>query len=355
MSVATSSTLTQEFVDQLSQELLIEPDPQWVFALLAGAARAGALGIPEMMGPSGAVANMEQAMSGGMGTLRLLDQRWMSVAGSFCKVVSEPTTPGKVILIDRPAFLDSGLFTEASRRLVEATPVSATPQAPTMGQATVTIREYAGPHDGSNVAPIGVTDFLKRRARHDMISYVGGLLRRDRNKWVDRAILEQLLSTSHATDGADDAPFTEDMMSAILRKLQERNVPTFANGMYMLVISPIHLQDLKGDEKFRESVRYLGEQGALIQGHVANHGGFMVVVSNNIPSATVDDQTAYQAVAFGPESVGWAIGLDAEARRSKDDDFGREDRVLWLAHEGWALLNEAFVEKVATFVAIPTS
>ena len=114
MAITTSSTLTQEWVEQLSQELIVEPDPQYVFALLAGAARAGAMGIPEVMGAVGANGNMQQAMGAGLGTLRLLDQRWMSIAGSFAMVVSEPTTPGKVILVDQPRYL-GGAFTEASR------------------------------------------------------------------------------------------------------------------------------------------------------------------------------------------------------------------------------------------------
>lgn len=355
MAITTTTTLTQEFVDQLSQELIVEPDAEYIFAILAGAARAGAMGIPEVMGAAGASANMQAAMGGGLGTLRLLDQRWMSIARDFAQVVSEPTTPGKVILVDQPRYL-GGTFTEVSRRLTEGTPVSATPQAATMGQVTVTIREYAGPHDGSAVAPIGITDFLKRRATHNLVEYIGTLLRRDRNRWVDRVIIELLVSTTNVTTPGDVAEgslvagskMTEDELSEGLRKLQERSIPTFANGMYMMVISPKHFEDLRADTKFRESVRYLGTDGALVSGHLANHGGFMIVVSSNIPTKGVGAGgavTGYQAVAFGPQAVGWAIGMDAEARRSKDDDYGREDRVLWIAHEGWALLDTDFVQR----------
>jgi N4-gp56 family major capsid protein len=355
MAITTSTSLSQEFVDQLSQELILEPDPQYVFALLAGGARAGALGIPDIMGAAGASANMQQAMGAGLGTLRLLDQRWMSVARDFAMVVSEPTTPGKVILVDQPRYI-GGTFTEVSRRLTEGTPVSATPQAATMGQVTVTIREYAGPHDGAAVAPIGITDFLKRRATHNLVEYVGTLLRRDRNKLVDHVISDLLLATTHVTTPGDVAEgslvagskLTEDELSEMLRKLQERNIPTFSNGLYMCVMSPKHFEDLRADTKFRESVRYLGTEGALVSGHVANHGGFMMVISSNIPTAGVGAGgavTGYRGVAFGPQAIGWGIGMDAEARRSKDDDYGREDRVLWIAHEGWALLDADFVQR----------
>lgn len=358
MTIGTSGTLTQEFVDQLSQQLLLEPDAQYVFAMLAGAARAGALGIPDILGEAGAAANMQEAMGAGLGTLKLLDQRWMTVARDFAMVVSEPTVPGMVILIDQPRYL-GGTFTEASRNLTEGTRITANPQAPTMGQVQVTIKPYGGPHDGADVAPIGISDFLKRRSRHDLVSYVGTLLRRDRNKFVDTLILALMLAGTHVTTPGGSAEaaltagalLTEDELAAMLRALQERNIPMFANGMYMLAITPKHFQDLRADTKFRESVRYLQNESPLITGHVANHGGFMIVISNNIPTKAVGAGgavTGYQGVAFGPNSIGWGIGMDVEARRSKDDDYGREDRVVWLAHEGWSLLDDNFVQRLTT-------
>ncbi len=359
MTIGTSGTLTQEFVDQLSAELTLEPDAQYIFALLAGAAQAGALGIPDMMGQAGVAPNMQAAMGAGLGTLKLLDPRWMAVAKDFAVVVSEPTTPGKVIKIDQPRYL-GGDFDEASRALTEGTRISADPQAPTMGQATVTIKEYAGPHDGTDVAPIGVTDFLKRRAKHDLVQYVGTLLRRDRNRFVDTVVRDLLLTTTNVTTPNDtaeaalgsSAAMTEDVLAITLQRLQERSIPTFGNGMYLLTIAPRHFADLRADERFRESVRYLGaNESPLLTGHVANHAGFMIVISSNLPTKAVGVAgavTGYQAVACGPGAIGWGIGMDAEARRSKDDDYGREDRVVWIAHEGWQLLDADFVQRLVT-------
>jgi N4-gp56 family major capsid protein len=354
MAIGTSSTLTQEFVDMLNAELLLAPDPQYIFAQLADAARAGALGIPETMGRAGA-GGFSRSMAQGMGHI----DRMSATAPRFAKVISESTDPGKVILIDRPAYL-GGTFTETSRRLTEGTAVTATPQAPTMGQVSLTIREYAGPHDGSNVAPIGITDFLKRRAKHDLIEYVGMLLRRDRNKFVDRVIVDELLSTSNSTvaTGSDllvSAPGSNRLTAATLadvkKKLLERGVPTFPSGNYMLVLSPQHEVDLRADDEYREVTRYLVRDGSGLTGYSHSFGGFDICVSANITTTTPgggNTTTVYQALAFGPESIGWAIGMDAEARRSKDDDFGREDRVLWIAHEAFKILNSDFVEKIQT-------
>jgi N4-gp56 family major capsid protein len=329
MAITKSSDLPQEFVDQLSAELLLEPDTQYVFATLAGAARAGAMDIPGMIAGQGQK-NLAAAMNNGTGTPRWLDPRWMAVAGSFAKVVAEPTQPGKVILIDQPRYLN-GLFSIASRQLTEGTRISANPQAISMGQVSLTIREYAGPHDGSAVAPVGITDFATRRAVHNMVQYVGLLLRRDRNKWMDSVIIDTLLlSTNLTTPGGTaeasltaGSKLTDAVLASALRSLQERGVPPFANGMYMLVLSPKHLEDLRDDARFRESARYLGPEGPMVTGHIANWGGFMLMTSTNIPLDAVGSGGAvagYQALAFGPEAFGWAIGMDVEARRSKDDD-----------------------------------
>lgn len=361
MGLGTSTTLTQEFVDLLSAQMILEPDPQYCFAELARAARARAMQIPDILGESGMAANEVSAMGGGVGTLELADARWMRICGDFCMVISEPKTPGDTILIDQPRYLD-GSFAEADRVLTEGTPVSTTAQPPTMGQVTVTIKAYGGPYDNTQtaVAPIGISDFLKRRAKHDLVEYVGLLLRRDRNRFVDTVIVNLLLTATNETTPGDVADasltagsgLTEDMLSEMLQKLQERNIPTFANGQYLCMVSPKHIRDLRSDTAFRESVRYMasGGESPLISGHVANHGNFMIVVSNNIPTSLVGggSVTGYQGVAFGPNAIGHAIGMDAEARRSKDDDFARQDKVMWVAHEGWHLLDDSFVQRFTT-------
>jgi hypothetical protein len=143
----------------------------------------------------------------------------------------------------------------------------------------------------------------------------------------------------------------ESDLALVKRKLLERNIPTFANGRYMLVIGPRHEEDLRSDAAFREITRYQVNAGPMLSGYLMSYGGFDVCVSNGLPNAAVGGGgavTGYQALAFGPESLGWGIGMDAQARRSKDDDYGREDRMVWIAHEAWKLLNEDFVEKIVT-------
>ncbi len=361
MSTTTSSALTQEFTDILTAQLLIAPDPQYLFAKLAMAARIGAMDLPDVIKKSGLPANMDQAMGGAMGTLDL-NPRFQRLAMDYVKRIEEVGTgPGKVFLIDQPAYMDSGTFTEAARVLTEGTAVTATPQAVTMAQVSMTCKEYAGPHDGSNVAPVAITDFLKRRSKHDLVEYLGLLLRRDRNKWMDRVLSNLMLASTNKTYGsgaanltaatAGSAPLIDDDIAAAKLALQSRNIPTFSDGMYCMVLSPQHEADLRKDDQFREVVRYMAADGPLIQGHLGDYNGFHLFVSNNIVTAGVGSGglvTGYQGLAFGPQSVGWGVGMEAEARKSKSDDFGREDRLIWISHESFKLLNADFVQVIQT-------
>lgn len=358
MPIGTSATVTQEFVDVLSQELLIQPDAQYVFATMANAARERAMGLPDVRGESGAAANIEAAMGNAVGTI----DRMGGPGSGTVKVVLDPTTPGKTILIDRPVYLD-GTFSEASRRLTEGTAIDVSaPLSPTLEQVSLTVREYGGPFDPGNsrVAPVGISDFVKRRARHDLLLYIGGLLRVDRNRFVDRVIVDLMLSSTNVTTPGDtalgslsegDEPLDEATLARVKRRLLERSIPPFANGRYMLVISPQHEEDLRADDKFREITRYAVERGPLMSGYLTSYAGFDICISSKIPTAAVgagDAVTGVQAVAFGPECIGHGIGMDAEARRYASDDFGRQDMFAWLSHECWALLNSNMVERIVT-------
>lgn len=311
MALTTSGTLTQEFVDILSAELLLEPDVQFIFS-------------------------------------------------QFCKQITEiGTQPGKTILIDRYPFL-SGTFSESARALTDGTSVNVSaPLGVSANQVSVTVKEYAGPYDNSNtrVAPLGVTEFLKKRAKHDVAAIVGNLLRRDKDASIDAICRDLLLSTSNVTtaDGTAVGSLTagKTMSTATLAEvkyqLESRNAPKFANGNYILAISPKDESSLLQDAGYREAVRYNTDR--LFRGQVADYLGFTVVRSNNIPTDGVgagDAVTGYQSLAFGPDACGMGIGMMPEVRQSTDNDFGRKDLVIWLMHAGFALLDERFVERVIT-------
>src|SRR6476619_2089102 len=121
MPLITQPTLTEEFVDMLAMELLPRPDDEYVFFT------------------QGPYQNESQAAA----------------------------MPGEVILFNRPV-LPTGDYDEASRRLTEGTPIDTDSQGITMDQESLTVREYGGPHDGDKVKPFGITEWMRKRERHDL-------------------------------------------------------------------------------------------------------------------------------------------------------------------------------------------
>jgi N4-gp56 family major capsid protein len=270
--------------------------------------------------------------------------------------------------MDKPTLL-GGTYTLASRTLTEGTRITANPIALAESQVAIPIVELGGPYDNGQtaVAPIGISDFLKRRARHEQIERVAVELRRDYNKVVDTILIALALSTSNQTIGSSGAgggtttgmttdgnPLTDADVRNIKKDLISRNIPTFANGRYLLCLSPQHEVDLAADAAFREIVRYprVGDGGGpLLSGYLGAYGGFDIVTSNNIPTVAVGSGgavTGIQAIAMGPNALAWANGMDAMARMDKNDDFQRENRYVWLAEHGFALLDANMVQKVVT-------
>lgn len=309
MALTTSTTLTQEFVDILSAELLLEPDPQYIF-------------------------------------------------GQFTKnVVEIGTQPGKTILIDRYPYL-AGTFSAAARALTDGTAIDTSkPVGLTANQVTVNVKEYAGPYsnDDSKVVPLGVSEFLKKRAKHDVAAIVGQMLRRDKDATIDAIVRDLYLATTNVTtaDGTAEGVITAGKkintatIAEVLKELRSRNVPTFANGNYIWVIGPKDQADLLQDAGFREAVRYQTDR--LFRGQLVDYLGFTFVFSNNMPTKAVgagSAVTGYQSVAFGPDAVGQGVGMAPEVRKSNDDDFRRQDLVIWIMHAGFAALDARFAERV---------
>lgn len=310
MALTTSGTLTQEFIDKLSGELLLEPDTAYVFEQFAS--KQNDLGVPK----------------------------------------------GKTILFNRYPWL-GGTMSESARALTQGTKVDTTsPMAVTANQVSATVKEYAGPHDGSNVVPLGISEFLAKRAEHDVIEQVGKLLRRDKDAVHDAILRDLYLAVSNVTtaDGTAEGSITAgkamttDTLAEIKYQLDARNAPKFADGSYGLVINPKANANLLVDAGFREAVRYAAAD-RLFRGEVGQYLGFRILVSNNMPTKAVGSAggvTGYQSVAFGPDAVGAGHGLMPEVRHSTDNDFGRQDLVIWLCHAAYATLDARFVQRIIT-------
>jgi N4-gp56 family major capsid protein len=361
VAITLTSNLTQEYAQLLSGELLLSTDSGTIFAALASAALREALQVPYPNARHGA---------GGFADAMLSIDRVINgdgVGRGFSKVVHRAVEPGTTVLVNRPRYFDAGPFSVASRTLTEGTAVSANSVPLAMDQVPVTIVEIAGPHDGSTVTPVGLSEFAADRARHDLVEQVGVALSKDRNRVVDTAIITELLTSTNQTlgtgfigsAGGTTTPtmtlngnlLTEVDLATAKRKLIERNAVPYPNGRFLAVIGPRHEENLRRDPLFREATRYAVQGGPLWSGYIGDYAGFSILLSNRLPTIAVGAAgavTGYQAVCCGMESMLWAIGRDVEARLSDDTDFRRSLRWIWTALEGWKISNTAFVEKIVT-------
>lgn len=270
----------------------------------------------------------------------------------------QPIGPGTTFHVDQPTYL-TGTFTEASRALTDGTAVSTTSIGIAESQYTITVKEYGGPYDQGNsrVAPVAITEFLKRRAKHDQAAYLAVLLKRDYGRWLDAVIQGKALGSTNITtaDGTAVGSIVAgklanyQMLTQMVANLETRNIPRFPNGQYRMVISPRDEQYLKQDATLQKAWQYQPPaQDTILNGYIGSVAGFDFIRSNTIPTAAVGGGgavTGYQSIAYGAGgAVGFLNPMPVQARRRVDDDFQRQDIWIWIAHHGIGALDLNWVE-----------
>lgn len=341
--------------------MLTQPEPQYLWATIVyGAASAAELKADGIqLGGRGPLPS-----SGG--AIISLQEQQLSLAASplasAVMVVNELGMKGvgHTIKLNRMAFL-GGTFTEASRTIAQSTSISTTPlDLPAQEQASITIKRVAGPYStvASAVAPIGIDRADAGRAVHDLAAYVSENLKRDRMKYLDTVIgaLFDGASTNIVRAGGLTAdasfptsgsqPFDLDMCLRGEEVLSNANIPRFADGTYMLVISPTQMRQLRTDPDFQNQAKEdVGFN--IVTGMKATRigDGIRVMVSNTLvtDTTTVSGQTIYRGVMFGPQAV--AFGIDGACRvaSANEDNYGETAKVIWLAYEGSALIDQRFL------------
>lgn len=279
-----------------------------------------------------------------------VDDQYMFYAhGPIDRKDSEARAPGtNVMIFDRPT-LPTGTYTESSRRLTEGTAIPSTSLAIAETQVSLTIREYAGPHDGSAINPFGITEFLKNRAKHNVVATIGEFMRRDRQRFLDQTTLDLLLAatTVQTPDGSASATIAQgvrastDWLRAWNKVMKDLKIPTFPNGRWRLAISTKDEAELKQDPDYKTAMAYLATSNPLFSGHVASIEGFDIMVSTLIATTAVgvgSAVTGYQSAAWGPYGIGHGIATDPSIRQADDTDFGRQQRIIWKSEEAFGSL-----------------
>ena len=380
---ASDVLLSAEFTDVLTDNMLIVPDVQFVFARWAYACLAkqqvtdldsynlAKLQIQEGRIPDvGVRANTDWSMQRGMGGPLALPGQPFAFDEMFYYIKDANMTPGSTYKVNRPRYSD-GLTTLANRRLTAQQKLFSNTQPVGLDQVDVTIYEYAGPGDTvtGSPTPYSIGLFEQVRSKHDLLDIVGNQLRRDRYKFLDDTIIGYLLaaaesnasgitrggdvSSNAAFVGGGNEPMSLDLLPKMSEQLQSRNVPGIGfDSRWVLVLHPHQMQQLRNDTRYSAASVFMPGYNILFPGYAGTIENFNIVVSQRMPTVSnlgaTANQVGYKGLAIGPMALAWACAKDAWCARDKNDDGGRFARFSWISFEGWAAADATFAQECLT-------
>jgi len=373
------SSLGADFLDRLADEFLLAPDADYVFARFLFSAMTakgfnGVDGIDVYLaqfkdgrgGPRGILSNMPEAMAAGLGGPLLLSN--LNFPDMF-EIVTDPSKAqeGETIKINRPKFLDSS--TTASQYRISPTEAlfGSAGQTPGMDQVTVTIFENAGPVDsGGTRKPINLAEFTRKMSRHDLLAYVGNLLRQNRTQMVHYWVQSLIKSAAEANTGgityptgitakadftgSGNEPFSLGMLFEGAAALANRKVPGInGTNRYLSVLDERQYTSLKSDNEFQRLSEFHPEYNPLFPGYKRTIDNVVVCTSNAMTQETTlggGAVTGNCGYIMAPKLLGYGSAQEAMIRRDTADDGGRFNRVGWNAYEGMEVLDKRFAQEL---------
>jgi hypothetical protein len=380
LDLTSPNIIPAEFNDRLSEQLLLQPDFEYFWARSAYSAML-ANGMADMEGfdlamlqlregrlpaGAGASANLAEAMANGMGGPLMLSMGM--TYPDLVVMVKEARLPGEVIKINRPGYIN-GDTTPANRQASNTTKLFGTNSQPiTMEQVAITIVEYLGPTNaGGTLAPISLPRFTMHRSAHDLLVDVGLQLRRDRYRFLDAKVQNDIIAAATAAGyvtrpvgmsansdytGAGNEPFSFDLLVSAHEQMVGRKIPGLNGSFtYPALLDTHAFAQLELDPQYQRLARYEPQYNPLFPGYQKTVNNIVVCVSNNIPrlsSFGAFSGTGYQSIVFAPRAYGWASAQDAMALRNRNDDGGRNNEWGWTAYEGLQVLDDRFFQLIIT-------
>src|SRR5678816_2574972 len=230
------ASMPENFYDITSSMLLVQPEPQYVYAGLFKAALNASLSPPSMFGLP-----LPDRQVGGNGAPYSTAERDRLMLANplstdlFAVNVDFNAMPGNTIRINRPVFANS-TYTAASRLIASGTTISTTPITVSAQQTALTLYRYGGPYS-TTVQPFAIEAFDARMGVHKAASIFGTQLKRDYDKFVETVLvtLADLANTTIYPQGmtadndatvAGSFPFTFEQLIRTERTMDDANTPT---------------------------------------------------------------------------------------------------------------------------------
>lgn len=364
MAVTSRATLPEEFFDITSSMLLVQPEPQYLYASWWKASLGAQLNVNGPLGIQ--IPNREFGVNGASYTPVERDRLMMAdpiMSGVWTVVPELGKGPGHTVRINRPAFVNT-TYTQASREVPSGSSISTTGQAISSEQTSITLKRFSGPYNSatSAVGPLAVERFDASVSLHSFAQAHGMTLKRDFDKTVDAFAIALLDAASTVirpkgfsadTDftTTDSGPMDMSCISRTERSMDDANIPTFGDGKRIMVLRPAQIQQLQDDAQFaRYSTFSPMINPVLAPDYFKSVGNFHIFKSTSLTqdTGTVSGVTINRGHAFGPGALGSGVGRLPEVAYSSDDNYGETAKVIWLLYGGFQLLDGRFVRSIRT-------
>lgn len=349
----------EHFFDLTSDMLLVQPEPQYLYAdfflgaLSASLATPGEIGLPgrSVSGAGAAYAPAERDRLMLMGS---------SLPGELVAAkVDFSGMPGNTLRINRPKFTDS-TYTELSRRIPSGTTIGTTGIVPKSEQTNLTLFRYGGPSDGTNVAPYPIEAFDSQMGIFKAASFIGTHLKRDFHKFCD-AVPRALLDLASATDypegmtadndatTAGSFPMTYEQISRVEKNMDDANLPTLSDGFRCLVLHPTQLNQLRNDRQYERAAETFPQYSILFPQYVASVNKFHIFKSTTLTTASNSSSvTIYRGHAIAPGALMAGMGRRPRVAPNTNDNYGETVLAIWLADLAFGLADNRFVRLVSS-------
>lgn len=357
-------TVPEEFYIKTSDQLLVQPEPQYLYAQMMLASLGQSLSPPDnfaLMGRDPITGVNADYTSAEADRLMLAAQQIPS--GIIAAKVDFNGMPGSTVRLNRPVYTNT-TYTETSRRIVSGSTISQSGITIGSQQTNLTLYAYGGPYDQTNtrIAPYAIENFDASMGVHNAVRIHGTQLVRDCHRFLDavNVSLLDLASTAIYPDGmsadndatvAGSFPFTFEQITRTESTMDAANLPTFPDGFRLLVLSPGQVQNLQVDTSFQRAGRYFPEYNVLFPQYVKSVGKFHIFKSTTLTvkanSSSINIDYGH-AIAPGALLAGMsgAAGRRLRVTPNTNDNYGNTALVIWQGDLAFGLANNSFVVSV---------
>lgn len=358
-------TLPQEFYDVVSDKLLLQPDPQYLYADLILRSLGVNLMGGDMVGLPGREIGGQGAPYQGPNDGRLVLEPDLLTQDLFTVKYKFDGTPSDVVRFNRPQFTNWAV-TDADRRLAPGQTIGTTGVDIASEQAVMVLHRYAGPYSSTTsgagaIAPLVIEKYDANMGVHNLVQVANLHLVRDFHRFVNAqgvAMGDSAATTIRPVGMTNDntpttaGEFTLDY-ETLLRTAQtmdDANLPTFGDGKRLLIVTPQGMAQLNQDPAFVNAAKEETRTNPLMHRYTQMRAvlpeWYIMVSTTQTVTANTSSVNIHTAHAISPGAFGVGMGGTPRIAPHTSDNYGESVPVVWIAYMAFTALDSRFVYRV---------